>query len=64
MTLNEKRLSKEKIFQAVKKILEERITICQQKIDNAQQAANEEEKSSAGDKYETTMAMLQGEKDM
>lgn len=49
-------------------------TICQQKvsakiqtlqnlIDDAQSASNAETKSSAGDKYETTRAMLQLEKD-
>jgi hypothetical protein len=33
--------------------------LAQQGIENAQQAANEETKSSAGDKYETTRAMMQ-----
>lgn len=34
-------------------------SILQQAITNAQAAANEETKSSAGDKYETTRAMMQ-----
>lgn len=33
-------------------------------VQNAQEAANEEEKSSAGDKYETSRAMSHIEKDM
>ena len=42
----------------------ERISITKMAIGNAQQAANNEEKSSAGDKYETGRAMNHLERDM
>lgn len=41
-----------------------RIASAKMQIDNAQQAANQEEKSSAGDKYETSRAMSHLEKNM
>ena len=46
------------------KMIEERITASSVAIANAQAAANAEEKSSAGDKYETSRAMSHLEKDM
>lgn len=42
----------------------ERITAAREAIDQSQQAANQEEKSSAGDKYETGRAMGHLQKDM
>jgi hypothetical protein len=42
----------------------ERITASRAAIDQAQQSANQEEKSSAGDKYETGRAMGHLQKDM
>ena len=42
----------------------ERITVAREAIDQSQQAANQEEKSSAGDKYETGRAMGHLQKDM
>ncbi|NIG55775.1 GreA/GreB family elongation factor [Chitinophaga sp. Cy-1792] len=45
-------------------IIENRIAAAQAAIDNAQEAANNESKSSAGDKYETGRAMGHLEKDM
>jgi hypothetical protein len=42
----------------------QRITASRTAIDQAQQAANQEEKSSAGDKYETSRAMGHLQKDM
>ncbi|MBO9632673.1 MAG: hypothetical protein J7578_06100 [Chitinophagaceae bacterium] len=42
----------------------QRIAIAQQAMDEAQAAANQEGKSSAGDKYETARAMSHLEKDM
>lgn len=45
-------------------ILEQRINASYNSMQNAQAAANEEEKSSAGDKYETGRAMSHLEKDM
>ena len=43
--------------------VESRIQTAQQAMHRAQEAANEEGKSSAGDKYETTRAMMQIERD-
>ncbi len=45
-------------------IIEERIALSQSFIENAQTAANAEEKSSAGDKYETGRALNHLEKEM
>ena len=45
-------------------IIKERISATMKSIQNAQSAANSEEKSSAGDKYETSRAMGHLEKDM
>ena len=45
-------------------IIQSRIDAALQSMDNAQAAANAEEKSSAGDKYETGRAMNHLEKDM
>jgi hypothetical protein len=45
-------------------LIEQRIATAKEAIDNAQQAANQEEKSSAGDKYETSRAMGHLQKDM
>jgi transcription elongation GreA/GreB family factor len=45
-------------------MIEQRISSCYQAMENAQATANEEEKSSAGDKYETGRAMSHLEKDM
>lgn len=44
--------------------INERIANTREAMDNAQNAANGEEKSSAGDKYETSRAMSHLEKDM
>jgi len=40
-------------------IISERISVAKQAMDDAQASANQEEKSSAGDKYETGRAMAQ-----
>ena len=45
-------------------LIGQRITASRLAIDQAQQAANQEEKSSAGDKYETGRAMGHLQKDM
>ncbi|SOE22369.1 hypothetical protein SAMN06298216_2811 [Spirosomataceae bacterium TFI 002] len=42
----------------------ERVQTLQKAVDNAQNAANEESKSSAGDKYETGRAMAQNDRDL
>lgn len=46
------------------RLITERIAVIKLAIDNAQEAANDEGKSSAGDKYETARAMGHLEKDM
>lgn len=46
------------------RLLTERITTAQAAMDQAQEAANAEEKSSSGDKYETGRAMGQLQKEM
>ncbi len=48
----------------VKKTVSRRIDAAKQAMDAAQHAANEETKSSAGDKYETGRAMAQNQRDM
>jgi hypothetical protein len=55
---------KNKLKQSGETIIQQRIAATQIAINNAQQAANSEEKSSAGDKYETGRAMGHLEKDM
>lgn len=55
--------TKEILFQHCLKFVRARIEVAQRAMDNAQAAANEEGKSSAGDKYETGRAMMQIERD-
>ena len=55
---------KKKLHQHCIAIIKERIAAIVQSMENAQAAANSEEKSSAGDKYETSRAMSHLEKDM
>ena len=55
---------KKKLQQSCISIIEKRIASCYHSMENAQDAANNEEKSSAGDKYETGRAMGHLEKDM
>jgi hypothetical protein len=62
--MSEKITFKQRLYSVSKKILDERIDANQAAIDAAQASANEEEKSSAGDKYETSRAMSHLEKDM
>lgn len=64
MTDQERDSFKANIISFCKTQLENRITQCQEQMRLAQEAANEEEKSSAGDKYETSRAMSQLNKDM
>ncbi len=45
-------------------MIEQRVNAARHAIANAQQSANSEEKSSAGDKYETSRAMNHLDKDM
>lgn len=64
MTRAEKISFKHSLKQAGLAIIEQRMAAARQLIDDAQQAANQEEKSSAGDKYETSRAMGHLQKDM
>ena len=64
VTETEKIAFKNKLKLAGQQIIEQRITAAKTLINNAQEAANSEEKSSAGDKYETARAMNQLEKEM
>ncbi|HTF20983.1 MAG TPA: hypothetical protein VK658_23070 [Chryseolinea sp.] len=50
---------KQSLYDACKQTIRQRINLLQQSIHDAQQSANEETKSSAGDKYETGRAMAQ-----
>lgn len=64
MTDPEKIAYKTQLKQFAIALITERIAAARQVIDQAQQAANSEEKSSAGDKYETGRAMGHLQKDM
>jgi hypothetical protein len=64
MTDPEKIHFKNKLKQFALAIIGQRIAAAKGMIDQAQQAANQEEKSSAGDKYETGRAMGHLQKDM
>ncbi len=64
MTVSEKIALKTRLKQHCIAVIEQRIAASKAIIDNAQEAANNEEKSSAGDKYETARAMNHLEKDM
>ena len=57
-------MDKKVVHQACLELLEEKIAIAKQGMDEAQASANNETKSSAGDKYETGRAMSQRERDL
>jgi transcription elongation GreA/GreB family factor len=54
---------KQQLHAACLAYVQERIDACQAAIHAAQESANSETKSSAGDKYETGRAMAQNERD-
>lgn len=62
--VNEAITWKEDLLQLAAQALEERIRVAEKAMKSAQESANNEEKSSAGDKYETARAMSQLERDM
>jgi hypothetical protein len=64
MTDPEKIFFKNQLKQAAIALIGQRINAAKQVIDEAQQAVNQEEKSSSGDKYETGRAMGHLQKDM
>ena len=55
--------SKEQIVAACQELIDQKISAAETSLVEIQHQSNEETKSSAGDKYETTRAMLQLEKD-
>lgn len=60
----EKIAFKQRLKRSALDAIGQRITASREAIDQAQHAANQEEKSSAGDKYETGRAMGHLQKDM
>jgi transcription elongation GreA/GreB family factor len=64
MNQQDKIAFKNKLKQFCHHKIEERIDAAKAAIENAQEAANSDQKSSAGDKYETGRAMSHLEKDM
>ncbi len=64
MLIKEKAAFKNRLYQHCIAIIQQRINAAIESMQNAQAAANSEEKSSAGDKYETSRAMSHLEKDM
>ena len=63
-SVEEKLRVKKELRDSCISILEKRIATAQQAMQQAQESANSEEKSSAGDKYETSRAMGQQNRDM
>lgn len=57
-------ITKPKLHEACLQLLEQKIAIAKQGMEEAQASANNETKSSAGDKYETGRAMSQRERDL
>jgi hypothetical protein len=55
---------KHRLKQAALAIIEQRVAAAREAVHQAQEAANQEEKSSAGDKYETGRAMGHLQKNM
>src|ERR1700744_2782973 len=64
MTDAEKIAFKNRLKRWALDLIGQRITASREAVDQAQQSANSEEKSSAGDKYETGRAMGHLQKDM
>jgi len=64
MTKEEKINQKKELKAICITLVETRVSNALQAMNQAQEAANSEEKSSAGDKYETGRAMSQRERDM
>lgn len=56
--------SKKEVFECCKAVLNEKIEMAKAGMEAAQESANNETKSSAGDKYETGRAMSQNERDL
>ena len=54
---------KEKLFNHCRQLVNEKIAVLEQSMKDFQEAANEDSKSSMGDKYETNRAMMHLEKE-
>jgi transcription elongation GreA/GreB family factor len=63
VTEHDESILKHKLLDACKQFVERQITTATTAMNDAQRSANEEGKSSAGDKYETGRAMMQIERD-
>ncbi len=57
--MNDKISLKRKLFSLCEEYVNQKIESAQEAIDNAQNSANEETRSSSGDKYETGRSMMQ-----
>lgn len=64
LTIEQKLKLKQQLKTACSDILQQRIFNAQEAMQQAQESANSEEKSSAGDKHETSRAMSQLDRDM
>jgi hypothetical protein len=64
LTIHQKISFKNKLKQFGERIIEQRIAATKALINDAQEAANSEEKSTVGDKYETARAMGQLDTEM
>lgn len=53
-----------KVYEKCLDLVEQKVLIAQKSMKEAQESANSEEKSTAGDKYDTARAMSQIERDM
>src|SRR5215203_4871428 len=62
--ITDKKGLKKKLLDHCKAVLEKRIQAAKKAMEESQEAANSEGKSSAGDKYETSRAMGQLDRDM
>lgn len=51
--------TKEKLYESCQKLVDDRIKIVKEAIQSAQESANAETKSTAGDKHDTSRAMMQ-----
>lgn len=56
-------VSKQELYKYCKDFVEQRIAVTQQAMQSARESANEETKSSMGDKYETHRAMMHFEQE-
>jgi transcription elongation GreA/GreB family factor len=56
-------LEKDSVCREIRRQLLEQVELCRTEMNRAQESANAEEKSSAGDKYETGRAMSQQQRD-